>query len=230
NGMRPAHEGNVLYNGVDYYHNLAAFNTQLGYVPQEDIVHRELTVERALYYAARLRLPGDFTREQIQWRIDEVLEDVEMTERRGLLVSKLSGGQRKRVSIALELLANPSVFFLDEPTSGLDPGLDRKMMSLLRRLADRGRTVILVTHATNNINACDYVCFLAQGGRLAYFGPPNEAKAFFAKTDFAEIYSTLEPTKEQPDIPQQAEERFRASPDYQRYVADSIKDGLALRQ
>ncbi len=225
NGLRPAQEGSVLYNGVDYYRNLAAFNTQLGYVPQEDIVHRELTVERALYYAARLRLPGDFTREQIQWRIDEVLEDVEMTDRRNLLVNKLSGGQRKRVSIALELLANPSVFFLDEPTSGLDPGLDRKMMSLLRRLADRGRTIILVTHATNNINACDYVCFLAQGGRLAYFGPPNEAKVYFEKTDFAEIYSTLEPTREHPDIPEQAEARFRTSADYERYVADALKEG-----
>ena len=226
NGLRPAQEGTVLYNGVDYYRNLAAFSTQLGYVPQDDIVHRELTVERALYYAARLRLPSDFTREQISRRIDEVLEDVEMTERRNLLVSKLSGGQRKRVSIALELLANPSIFFLDEPTSGLDPGLDRKMMALLRRLADQGRTIILVTHATNNINACDYVCFLAQGGRLAYFGPPNEAKAFFGKTDFAEIYSTLEPTKEQPDIPAQAEARFLASPEYSSYVARSLQDGL----
>ncbi len=227
NGLRPAQQGTVLYNGIDYYHNLASFNTQLGYVPQDDIVHRDLTVERALYYAARLRLPSDFTKEQIQWRIDEVLEDVEMTERRNLLVSKLSGGQRKRVSIALELLANPSIFFLDEPTSGLDPGLDRKMMALLRRLADRGRTVILVTHATNNINACDFVCFLAQGGRLAYFGPPNEAKAYFEKTDFAEIYSTLEPTKEQPDIPRQAEMRFLASPYYQQYVAEPLGEGQA---
>lgn len=227
NGLRPAQEGAVLYNGMDYYRNLAAFNTQLGYVPQEDIVHRDLSVERALYYAARLRLPGDFTKEQIQWRIDEVLEDVELTERRNLLVSKLSGGQRKRVSIALELLANPSIFFLDEPTSGLDPGLDRKMMSLLRRLADRGRTIILVTHATNNINICDYVCFLAQGGRLAYFGPPNEAKAFFERTDFAEIYSTLEPTKEQQEIPRQAETRFLASPDYQHYVAEPLRRGQA---
>ncbi len=225
NGLRPAHEGKVLYNGEDYYRNLAAFNTQLGYVPQDDIVHRELTVEHALYYAARLRLPSDFTREQIQRRIDEVLEDVEMTERRHLLVNKLSGGQRKRVSIALELLANPSVFFLDEPTSGLDPGLDRKMMFLLRNLADKGHTIILVTHATNNINSCDYVCFLAQGGRLAYFGPPNDAKAYFGKTDFAEIYSTLEPTKGQPDIPAQAEKDFLSSPDYQRYVVEPLQRG-----
>ena len=120
---------------------------------------------------------------------------MEMTERRKVLVSKLSGGQRKRVSIALELLANPGIFFLHEPTSGLDPGLDRKMMMLLRHLADRGHTIILVTHATNNINTCDSVCFLANGGRLAYFGPPNDAKAFFEKVDFAEIYSTLEPTR-----------------------------------
>ena len=225
NGLRPAQEGVVLYNGEDYYRNLAAFNTQLGYVPQDDIVHRDLTVEHALYYAARLRLPSDFTSEQIRWRIDEVLEDVEMTERRSLLVSKLSGGQRKRVSIALELLANPSIFFLDEPTSGLDPGLDRKMMSLLRRLADKGHTIVLVTHATNNINSCDYVCFLAQNGRLVYFGPPNKAKIYFEKTDFAEIYSSLEPNKENPHIPAEAEARFRASPDYQQYVATPLRDG-----
>ena len=225
NGLRPAQEGSVFYNGEDYYHNLAAFNTQLGYVPQDDIVHRDLTVEHALYYAARLRLPSDFTREQILWRIDEVLEDVEMTERRNLLVSKLSGGQRKRVSIALELLANPSIFFLDEPTSGLDPGLDRKMMSLLRHLADKGHTIVLVTHATNNINSCDYVCFLAQNGRLAFFGPPNTAKIYFEKTDFAEIYSSLEPNKEQPNAPAEAEARFLASPGYQQYVATPLREG-----
>jgi ABC transport system ATP-binding/permease protein len=229
NGLRPAQKGTVLYNGQDYYNNLAAFSTQLGYVPQDDIVHRELTVERALYYAGRMRLPGDFTEAQIMQRIAEVLEDVEMTERRKLLVNKLSGGQRKRVSIALELLANPSAFFLDEPTSGLDPGLDRKMMFLLRRLADRGRTIILVTHATNNINACDYVCFLAQGGKLAFFGPPNDAKAFFNKTDFAEIYSALEPTKENPNIPQEAETRFKSSPEYYTYVVSPINEGHAKR-
>jgi ABC transport system ATP-binding/permease protein len=224
NGLHPAQTGTVLYNNVDYYHNLAAFSTQLGYVPQGDIVHRELTVERALLYAARLRLPSDFTTEQIQWRIDEVLEDVELTERRKLRVSKLSGGQRKRVSIALEFLTDPSVIFLDEPTSGLDPGLDRKMMYLLRQLADRGRTIILVTHATNNIMACDYVCFLAQGGRLAYFGPPEEARTYFHKTDFAEIYNALEPTREHLNIPNEAEEAFLASKDYQQYVAQPLRN------
>ncbi len=222
NGLRPAQQGKVLYNDQEYYRNLAAFSTQIGYVPQDDIVHRALTVERALYYAAKLRLPSDFTTEQIQQRISEVLEDVEMTGRRKLLVSKLSGGQRKRVSIALELLANPSVFFLDEPTSGLDPGLDRKMMFLLRKLADKGHTIVLVTHATNNINTCDYVCFLAQEGRLAYFGPPDEARSYFGKSDFAEIYTSLEPSEENPNIPQEAEAKFKLSREYQQYIAEPL--------
>ncbi|HEU5367004.1 MAG TPA: FHA domain-containing protein, partial [Ktedonobacterales bacterium] len=222
-GLRPVEQGRVLYNGQDYYRNLAAFNMQIGYVPQDDIVHRELTVERALFYAARLRLPGDFTPDQIEQRIAEVLEDVELTDQRRQPVKQLSGGQRKRVSLALELLANPSIFFLDEPTSGLDPGLDRKMMILLRKLADKGHTIMLVTHATNNINVCDYVCFLARGGRLAYFGPPEDAKTFFGKTDFAEIYSALEATSEHPDAPEEAERRFRASQEYQIYIEQPLK-------
>jgi ABC transport system ATP-binding/permease protein len=223
NGLRPAQEGTVLYNGVDYYRNLAAFNTQLGYVPQADIVHRELTVKRALYYTARLRLPSNLTKEQVQWRINEVLEDMEITDQRNLTVSMLSNSQCKRVSIALELLTNPSVLFLDDPTSGLNPSSERKMMALIRRLADRGHTVILVTNATNNINACDYVCFLAQGGHLAYFGPPNRAKEFFGVSDFAEIYSELE----QLDTPEQAVARFRASSDYQQYVEGPLNERSA---
>ncbi|HEX9038397.1 MAG TPA: FHA domain-containing protein [Ktedonobacterales bacterium] len=219
NGLRPAQSGKVLFNGQDYYNHLSIFASQVGYVPQDDIVHRDLTVERALYYAARLRLPRDFTEDQIAQRINEVLDEVELSHRRTLMVRDLSGGQRKRVSIALELLANPSVFFLDEPTSGLDPGLDRKMMFLLRRLADRGHTIVLVTHATNNINSCDFVCFLSAGGRLAFFGPPEEAKTYFGKTDFAEIYTSLEPTDELPAIPAEAQSRFRASPEYARYIA-----------
>lgn len=222
NGQRPAQGGSVLYNGHDYYRNMALYSGQIGYVPQDDIVHRDLTVERALYFAAKLRLPSDFTEEQIEQRIAEVLEEVELTHRRALMVRDLSGGQRKRVSIALELLANPSVFFLDEPTSGLDPGLDRKMMFLLRKLADRGHTIVLVTHATNNINSCDYVCFLAQGGRLTYFGPPEETKTYFDKTDFAEIYTNLEATEEAPAIPEQARTRFLASPEYERYVSTPL--------
>ncbi len=223
NGLWPAKEGQVFYNGQDYYRNIPAFSSQLGYVPQDDIVHKDLTVERALYYAAKMRLPSDFTNEQINQRINEVLEDVEMTGRRKLIVKKLSGGQRKRVSIALELLANPGVFFLDEPTSGLDPGLDRKMMLLLRKLADAGHTIVLVTHATNNITFCDYVCFLGQNGRLTYFGPPTGAMTYFGKADFAEIYSSLEPTEDNPNIPEEAETRYKTSPEYRQYITEPLR-------
>jgi ABC-type multidrug transport system ATPase subunit/pSer/pThr/pTyr-binding forkhead associated (FHA) protein len=232
-GLRPADQGRVLYNGKDYYRHAASFESQIGYVPQEDIVHRELTIERALYYAAKLRLPGDFTPKQIEQRITEVLDDVELAERRSQLVRSLSGGQRKRVSLALELLANPSLFFLDEPTSGLDPGLDRKMMVLLRKLADKGHTIVLVTHATNNINVCDYVCFLASGGRLAYFGPPEDAKVYFGKAEFAEIYSALEATAEREDAAEStperqdaaetAETRFLASSEFEAYIEQPLK-------
>ena len=192
-GYVPATSGQVLVNGDDFYHNFDNYRTVLGYVPQDDILHRTLPVERALSYAARLRLPPDTAEREITARVTRVLEDVEMVAHRDKLVETLSGGQRKRVSIGAELLADPSLFFLDEPTSGLDPGLEKKMMYTLRRLADSGRTIVLVTHATANITVCDHVVFMADG-RLVYFGPPTEALAFFNVTsgDFADIYTKLE--------------------------------------
>ena len=221
-GVRPAQKGAVLYNGQDYYENLDAFSAQLGYVPQDDTIHQDLTVKQALYYTARMRLPKDFTKAQIKHRINEVLDEVEMQRRRNFMVRRLSGGERKRVCIALELLANPSIFFLDEPTAGLDPGLERKMMQLLRKLADKGHTIVLVTHATNNIYYCDSVCFLARGGRLAFYGAPAEALAYFGTKDFAEIYNALEPTAENKNIPKQLQENFESSPYFQRYIREPI--------
>jgi len=192
-GYVQASGGHVFVNGDDYYRNFDAYRTVLGYVPQDDIIHRTLPVERALGYAAELRLPADTAPAEIAKRIAQVLEDVEMAPHRDTLVEHLSGGQRKRVSIGAELLADPSLFFLDEPTSGLDPGLEKKMMYTLRRLADSGRTVVLVTHATANISQCDHVAFMSDG-RLVYFGPPAEALPFFnvSSGDFADIYTKLE--------------------------------------
>ncbi len=226
NGLRPAHRGKIFYNGQDYYETLASFRSQLGYVPQKDIVHEDITVEHALYYAAKMRLPADSTKDEIKRRITEVLDDVEMKQSRDQLVNELSGGQKKRVSIALELLAKPSIFFLDEPTSGLDPGLDYKMMFLLRKLADKGHTIVLVTHATSNINFCDYVCFLAQGGRLAYFGPPDAAKKYFKTEHFAHIYNELERSE---NAHEEAERQFRASNDYKVYVEKPLAHGSVMR-
>ncbi len=219
NGFRPAPLGRVLLNGDDYYRNFAAYRSSLGYVPQDDIIHRELTVDRALYYVAKLRLPRDTSDQEIEQRVSEVLDEVEMADRRKVEVSRLSGGQRKRVSIAVELLAKPNLFFLDEPTSGLDPSLDKRMMFLLRRLADQGRTIILVTHATSNIKACDKVVFLAPGGRLCFFGPPKEALDFFEVEEFSDIYSKLEQSVGRGE---EWEIKFKQSSYYLKYIASQL--------
>lgn len=211
-GQATPTSGEVLYNGRNLLAYRRELSSELGYVPQDDIVHKNLSVERALFYAGRLRLPNGTTHAQIEERVGQVLGDVELTEQRHQLVAELSGGQRKRVNIALELLARPAVFYLDEPTSGLDPGLDLKMMKLLRRLADRGQTVVLVTHATNNIDLCDGVCFLAPNGRVAYYGPPEGLKQLFGSSNYADIYNALY------EAPDEWVARFRQSADYVRYV------------
>ncbi len=219
-GFAPAPAGHVFINGDDYYQHFAVYRRSLGYVPQDDILHRELTVERTLYYTARLRLPPDVSREELAQRISEVLQDVEMMHCRTVKVAHLSGGQRKRVAVALELLAQPNLFFLDEPTTGLDPGLDKRIMSLLRRLSDRGRTIILVTHATANLMLCDKVIFLARGGRLCFYGPPREALAFFETDEFSSIYTRLEQDEASSS---QWEQRFLQS----RYYAEYVRGRLA---
>jgi len=141
-GIEPTTMGTVYLNGEDLRNNFNLYRNQIGYVPQKDIIHKDLKVEEALRYAARLRLPQDAEIEQI---VEKTLTQIEMQEQRSVLVKDLSGGQLKRVSIGVELLVDPKLFFLDEPTSGLDPGLDKKMMQLLRKLADQGRTIVLVT-------------------------------------------------------------------------------------
>lgn len=211
-GQRPAEEGVVLYNGRNLYEELAVFSQAQGYVPQDDIIHKYLSVERALWYAARLRLPR-LTRRQLHERVAETLEDIDMTDQRHQLIAKLSGGQRKRVNIGVELLARPGVFFLDEPTSGLDPALDRHIMQLLRKLADRGHTIVLTTHTLAHIDECDYVCFLAPGGRLAYFGAPEEMQRHFQMSDYADIFAALQ------SDPDRWVALFQQSPEYLRLVA-----------
>lgn len=217
--FRPASDGVVLLGGVDLYEHYEAYRSELGYVPQDDIVHRELPVTSELGYAARLRMPRDTTRAERDQRVREVLDELTLTEQASTTVRALSGGQRKRVSIGVELLTRPGTFFLDEATSGLDPGTESQMMRLLRGLADQGRTVVLVTHATKNVMTCDKVVFLARGGRLAYFGPPEEALSYFGVSDFDEIYAALETGN-----PDDWAERFRRSPLYVEHVVTPLSN------
>jgi ABC-type multidrug transport system ATPase subunit/pSer/pThr/pTyr-binding forkhead associated (FHA) protein len=220
-GFRPAPEGTVLFNGDDYYQNLAAYRNSLGYVPQDDIIHRDLTVEQTLYYAARLRLPRDMSAAEIAARVDTVLQDVEMSAFRSSEVARLSGGQRKRVSIAVELLSKPRLFFLDEPLTGLDPGISKRMMSMLRRLADKGQTVVLITHATSSITICDKLVVLGRGGRLCFYGTPQEALEFFEVDTFADIYAKL---SQSATSSEEWEERFRQSAYYHDNVLKRIAE------
>ncbi len=216
-GFQRATSGQVAINGDDLYAGYDAYRSIVGYVPQDDILHRTLTVARALHHAARLRLPADTAPAEIDARIDQVLDAVEMGAHRDKLVEQLSGGQRKRVSIACELLADPLLLFLDEPTSGLDPGLERKLMHTLRRLADGGRTVVLITHATQNITVCDHIAFLV-AGKLVYFGPPAQALEFFGVADFADIYLVTGGATDAPESATTWQEKYRGSLQHQSYA------------
>jgi ABC transport system ATP-binding/permease protein len=195
-GARPADTGVVTYGGRDLYANYDELRMRMGYVPQTDILHTGLPVRRALEYAAKLRFPPDVDDVTRSARVAEVMEELGLTERADLPIEQLSGGQRKRTSIALELLTRPALLFLDEPTSGLDPGNEAHVMELLRQLADGGRIVIVVTHSVQSLDLCDRVLFMAPGGRSAYFGPPSRSMEFFRNVvgarDYADVFRRLE--------------------------------------
>ncbi|GFM96318.1 hypothetical protein Sfulv_11290 [Streptomyces fulvorobeus] len=214
-GYRPANQGDVLYDNRNLYKQFAELRQRIGLVPQDDILHKELTVTRALKYAAKLRFPADTTEAERQARILEVLAELKLDIHKDKKVTSLSGGQRKRVSVALELLTKPSLIFLDEPTSGLDPGMDRDVMQLLRGLADDGRTVLVVTHSVAELAICDKLLVMAPGGSVAYFGPPEEALNFFGYTSWADVFSAFENYRDYDWAG-----RWRGSQHYQMYAAD----------
>jgi ABC-type multidrug transport system ATPase subunit/predicted component of type VI protein secretion system len=183
--------GRVAFEGHDVHAEYASLRSRIGMVPQDDVVHGELTVRQALMYAAELRLPPDTSKADREQVVNEVLEELEMTKHLDTRVDKLSGGQRKRASVALELLTGPSLLILDEPTSGLDPALDRQVMTMLRQLADAGRVVLVVTHSLTYLDVCDQVLLLAPGGKTAFCGPPSQIGPELGTTNWADIFSTV---------------------------------------
>lgn len=222
NGFRPGTEGQVLYNSVDLYRSYENFRPIIGYVPQDDVLHAELTVFELLYYAARLRLPEDTSEVELRQRVLDAIATVELEDRRDTTIRALSGGQRKRVSLATEMLARPSILFLDEPTSGLDPMTEERMMELFRRVANRGCTVIITTHLLGSFSLFDKVVVLVQG-KLAYYGPGTEFFSYFEENNPNEIYRKL--AKDEP--PEVWQNRFRASQQCARYCDEPLR---ALRQ
>lgn len=230
-GYRPATHGEVFVNETNVYKNFDSIRNIIGFVPQKDIIHMELTVHDALDYTAQLRLPPDTTPDERQKRIMEVLDDLDIAHRKDNQIKSLSGGQQKRVSIGVELLTKPGLFFLDEPSSGLDPGTETALMHLMRQMADMGRTIILITHATKNVVLADKVVFLARGGHLVWFGPPDESLEYFdqfrserarrtSRMEFDQIYALLE--DESKGTPEEWAERYKQHPSYREYIVNEL--------
>ena len=211
--MRPATTGTVLYDNRDLYQNYNELRYRIGLVPQESVLHTQLTARRALQYSAELRFPADVKPAERDGRVDEVMGELGLTRHASTRADRLSGGQLKRVNVAQELLTKPSLLFLDEPTSGLDPGLDKSVMEQMRDLAHDGRTVIVVTHSVDNLDTCDRLLVLVPGGRIAYYGPPEEGLTYFGQARWAEVFQAFE---RYPDRDWAAE--YAASPAYAQYV------------
>jgi ABC-type multidrug transport system ATPase subunit len=191
-GMRPADAGTVVYDNRDLYEDYAELRHRIGLVPQENILHTQLTARRALQYSAELRFPTDTTAAERDARVTEVMEELGLAKHAETRADRLSGGQLKRMNVAQELLTRPSLLFLDEPTSGLDPGLDKSVMFQLRDLAHDGRTIIVVTHSVLNLMVCDRLLVLAPGGRIAFYGPPGEALGYFGLADWADLFQAFD--------------------------------------
>jgi ABC-type multidrug transport system ATPase subunit len=183
--------GTVTFEGHDIHAEYATMRSRIGMVPQDDVVHRQLTVNQALGYAAELRLPPDTSKQERAQVVAQVLEELDLTKHADTRVEKLSGGQRKRASVALELLTQPSLLLLDEPTSGLDPALDRQVMLMLRQLADAGRVVLVVTHSVSYLDVCDQILLVAPGGKTAFNGPPSQVGAALGTTNWADIFANV---------------------------------------
>lgn len=190
-GYLPPAQGNVYINGINLYRNYDSIKNLIGYVPQSDIVYDNLTLYDMLSYTANLRLPKDVSAKEREAAIDRAIALVELSEKRDSFIKALSGGQKKRASIAVELLSDPNLLFLDEPASGLDPGTERSLMNSLRAMANSGKTVILVTHSTLQLKLCDKIVFMGKGGNLCFMGSQDEALDFFGVSDVIDVYSLI---------------------------------------
>ncbi|HEX8688861.1 MAG TPA: ATP-binding cassette domain-containing protein [Solirubrobacterales bacterium] len=187
-GVSAPASGQVLLDGEP----IAPRLSEIGYVPQHDTIHERLTVAEALTYAALLRLPADTSEAEIAANVEAVLAELGLSDRAEVRIGLLSGGQRKRAACGVELVGEPSLLLLDEPTSGLDPPLEREMMVAIRAMGDRGRGVVVTTHATGSLALCDTLAIVAPGGRLAFVGPPQQALERFGADAYDDLYSKVE--------------------------------------
>jgi len=202
NGDNPVTSGEVYINGLSLIDNYDQVKKSIGYVPQDDIIHRELSVYKTLFYAAKLRMPDGTSNEDIDTQINKVLKSLKLDQHdqgnqpnqkdiKYKKVKELSGGQRKRISIAVELLTEPSILFLDEPTSPLDPETIDSFLKSLQDLAKEGTTIIMVTHKPEDLNYVDEVVFLGVKGHLVYKDIPDKITKHFNVESIIEVYSKM---------------------------------------
>ncbi len=220
-GVRPARTGQVFINGQPLYDEYLRLRRLIGYVPHEEIVHRELTPRQALGYVGRLRLPGDVSEGELADLVKDTLEAVDLAERGDVPIARLSPIERKRASVGVELLCRPGILFLDEPTLGLDPAAESNLLRRFKRLASQGRTVVCAMHVMENVDVFDKVAVLSPGGKLAYFGPAGQAKTYFGIDKFTQLYDRL--AEKPPDNWQQ---RYRQS-DLRREHLAAVKEGAS---
>jgi ABC-type multidrug transport system ATPase subunit/pSer/pThr/pTyr-binding forkhead associated (FHA) protein len=228
----PPQSGGLYYKGRAYKDRPQRLRPHIGYVPQDDIVHEQLTVFEELMYAAELRLPASFTLEEREARVNAVLKQLRMVPQSRQRINRLSGGQRKRVSIAVELLNRPGILFLDEPTEGQDLALEQSLIIMLRNLANDGTSIVLISHRLNFLDYADYVGWLAPGGHLVYFGPPDELDDYFGINQgfsparrYAAVYDRLESTAE----PAKLAAEFKQTHYYREHIAMRLRYSMALQ-
>ncbi len=221
-GYTTPSSGSVTFEGHNIHAEYASLRSRIGMVPQDDVVHRQLTVNQALGYAAELRLPPDTGTADRARVVAQVLEELDLTKHADTRVDKLSGGQRKRASVALELLTGPSLLILDEPTSGLDPALDLQVMTMLRQLADAGRVVLVVTHSLSYLDVCDQVLLMAPGGKTAYRGSPEQIGDAMGTTNWAKIFTQVGAD------PEEANRRFLEQSEAQKRMPDKAGEPSGL--
>ena len=230
NGDSPVTSGQVWLNGLELNEeNIDYIKTHIGYVPQDDIIHGDLTVEGSLMYAAHLRLT-ESTQEEKKRKVEQVLNTLKIDKIRKNKVRKISGGQRKRVAIAMEILTGPPILFLDEPTSPLDPQTIEEFLNILKRLAKAGTTVLMVTHKPEDLYYMDKAIFMAVGGHICFYGDAREYLSYFGVKNVIEVYAMLDEEQAEPWIKKYEKEHKNQVSEIQSKEKPTVKEPNYIMQ
>lgn len=227
-GIHNPEEGEVRYNGISLHQQYESFRGTIGYVPQDDLLYKELTVFQSVMYTGRIRLPRDWSLPMIRDRSEQILRQLGLWEHQHKSVHQLSGGQKKRLVLAQELLTDPPLLFLDEPTSGLSARDSFKVIEILRKLADEGKSICLVIHqpSARIFEMMDQLLLLTHGGKLAYYGPTTQAYDYFkTENNPDELLFCLE---EEDRTTEEWKQQYLNDVLYQQYVKDRMQTPVSL--